>query len=769
MFCSKNYANRCKLHINIEDIIKIIFDIAVVLRRAYYYAIIPYNVYNRIGVFMDFVWAAKGREQKNHTLAFCLNEKFVDGDALSLCAADVYRVICDGVLVSYGPSRTAAGFCRVRNIELKKCNNVIIEVAGYNTACYCNDLTLPYFGAEVSRKGKVIYNTNDWQCVRIDDRVTKVIRYSYQRNYTEIYKQSFDKSVFYAGKFGCYPHVEKMRVQAPVILDDGEDNASYESIDFFATQGEYTLNEEPHWWLNDLENGIADGYQSADWEVDLYGQVKQLVSSGKGQYYALPYACTGFLKLNIEVKTPAKVRILFDEYNFSGDDRHLSLKWGRSTCCDVVGWDLAPGKYSLTTFEPYELKYAAVFVEGQATDAEISLIKLHNKDCDALTLKCSDSEIESIFNAGRNTFAQNALDIFMDCPGRERAGWLCDSYFAGRAESVLCGNNRIEKRMMQNFLHGNWEEIDKRMLPMCFPAQHRDRNYIPNWAMWFVAELGEYYKATGDNELISLAKDKVNRLLEFFDQYVNSDGLLENLEGWVFVDWTIANSAEYVGGVSYPSNMMFYLMLETAAKLYNDEGLSARAGNIKSKILEQSFDGKFFADNAVRNEHGILYRQPHITESCQYYALFCGITSKESFVDQMLTEFGPSRKSDCYPEIAASNAFIGNFLRLMWLSRIGEYRQLIKEIKEYFYPMALRTGTLWEKMAPEASCNHGFASVVCYLLINALSGFEGADPMSGELKWRTENCGYYDSVISMPQYKVRVNTHSNGKRVIEST
>ena len=29
----------------------------------------------------------------------------------------------------------------------------------------------------------------------------------------------------------------------------------------------------------------------------------------------------------------------------------------------------------------------------------------------------------------------------MDCPSRERAGWLCDSYFTAKTEYVLTGTN----------------------------------------------------------------------------------------------------------------------------------------------------------------------------------------------------------------------------------------------------------------------------------------------------------------------------------------
>ena len=42
--------------------------------------------------------------------------------------------------------------------------------------------------------------------------------------------------------------------------------------------------------------------------------------------------------------------------------------------------------------------------------------------------------------------------------------------------------------------------------------------------------------------------------------------------------------------------------------------------------------------------------------------------------------------------------------------------KLLQDLKEYFTPMAERTGTLWEHDQPSASCCHGFASHVLYWL-----------------------------------------------------
>ena len=53
--------------------------------------------------------------------------------------------------------------------------------------------------------------------------------------------------------------------------------------------------------------------------------------------------------------------------------------------------------------------------------------------------------------------------------------------------------------------------------------------------MWLVMELREYLDRSGDREMIDAFKDKLYDLVEFFKQYINEDGLLENLDAWVFV------------------------------------------------------------------------------------------------------------------------------------------------------------------------------------------------------------------------------------------
>ena len=59
-------------------------------------------------------------------------------------------------------------------------------------------------------------------------------------------------------------------------------------------------------------------------------------------------------------------------------------------------------------------------------------------------------------------------------------------------------NNAIEKAFIENIVISETPEIDKGVLPKCFPAEHTRNIYIPNWALWFIVEVLDYYKTLED-------------------------------------------------------------------------------------------------------------------------------------------------------------------------------------------------------------------------------------------------------------------------------
>ena len=107
----------------------------------------------------------------------------------------------------------------------------------------------------------------------------------------------------------------------------------------------------------------------------------------------------------------------------------------------------------------------------------------------------------------------------MDCPSRERAGWLCDSFFTARGAADLCGNTPVERNFFENFLlPERFAHLPDGMLPMCYPADHNDGVFIPNWALWFVVQLEEYLRRSGDRQMVEPLRPRVLSLFEYFER-----------------------------------------------------------------------------------------------------------------------------------------------------------------------------------------------------------------------------------------------------------
>ena len=642
---------------------------------------------------MKFVWG-KTTNQLNQRLEFTINlEK--NCDTLVVCAVDFYQVYLDGNLTSYGPSRTASGYARKRIIPLNEVKTVTIKTASYGVRCYSCDLQAPFFSAEILNKGKVVYKTQDFTCRENSSVVVDVPKYSGQRGFIEYFDLTNPQ----------LKQVETYTVKSPKILNAGEDFADYLKLRFEKTvDGEF--------------NGFSD-YNKSELTCDRIESsfnVKQEIieknwSGYKYQDYELKAERTGFftLKGNSDIET--ELTIFFEETLVDG-------KWcfRRSGCNDFFKVKLPKGEFSITTFEPYSSKILKVVGKVIPKDLEIGMITLENKNA-RLPKELGDEKLNLILKSALSTFRQNAVDIFTDCPSRERAGWLCDSYFLGLAEDFFCNNNNVEKNFIENYTLSKTPEIPKGMLPKCFPSEHPENpyNFIPNWALWFILELKNYYDRTKDLKLVKKSKKKVYELLKYFNNYENEYGLLENLDGWIFVEWSDCNNPDHVDGVNFPTNMLYAYALECVGKLYSDKKQTQKSKNIKTQIKSLSFDGEFFCDNAIRVDDKLQPCLNNLTETCQYYALFFGIDVDENFERKMIEDFGPNRTKD-YPNVSKSNVFIGYYLRYLWLLTKNQNQRILNECKDYFYNMAERTGTLWEHDTTEASCNHGFSSVIAKII-----------------------------------------------------
>lgn len=684
------------------------------------------------------VWAHHKREalpDGNMNITLCFKTVLSKGEHSALIsAADDYQIFIGGKFLAAGPARAAHGFARCDRLSFSVTEEqtaAVFIVSAYNVFNYCYIKQQGFFCCEIFRDGELAAATgvSGFSARLLEERVHRTDRYSYQRPYAEGYHYG---PAFIRYMSGCEEEdsLDMFETELPILLERGAyypDYTPHAPVRFIA-QGTCALNPENADMSNDYfmiqTPDIPFESFGTELEERPCGEIRRMkfniekeldapmgdfaLKSGSFISCELERNYTGFICADIECPQLSVVSFLFDEVLSEGDIAPLRLG-----CVNNLKLTLEPGRYRFVSMEPYTLKYlkTAVF-KGEC------LIKgLHIKEYAFPQKEISNSlrltgALGEIYAAAAETFRQNTLDVYMDCPSRERGGWLCDSFFTSRVERLLTGKSVVEKAFLENFiLPGQFRDVPNGMLPMCYPSDHLNKRFIPNWAMFFVLELREYLARTGDVDLIDKAAPKLEGLLDYFKGFENQDGLLENLDGWVFIEWSRANDDELVKGINFPSNMLYARMLEDAAALLARPELALKAEKLKNTIRLKGYAGRFFRDNAASDEG---------TEVCQYYAFFTGVADRQRYPELyniLKTQFGPDRKSDNpYPEVAFANAFIGNYLRLEMLADNGERDQVLREIEGYFTGMARKTGTLWEHDSEQASCNHGFASHVLYWL-----------------------------------------------------
>lgn len=700
------------------------------------------------------VWIADHTTERNLTLGFRVKVDGAAASRLRYSASSIARVWLNGEFLCYGPARGPHGLDRVDEIPLaglvKRGVNVLaFEVAGYNVESFYLIDEPSYLVAEVlDANGAVVAATGpggDFEAMILSERVQKVPRFSYQRPFCEVYELKQGWSDWRIG--GSRATVPLSAVQGSDWLVRTAPYPSYDMSRAFAPLRRGELVKRAPKKLHEGRSVTGEGnpkrgYSKPEVSIQPVYEIQHLAESSRaaasgdrqsldGLSYVLydhGFCDTGFLGARIVCRRPGRVYFHYDEVLVKDDIDVSRMGW---QCVNTVVYDfLEPGVYEIETFEPQTFRYLKVMGDGFSGDVAGLFVRGYKNGCAGrASFASNDPAVNAVFSAARETFVQNAVDVLTDCPSRERAGWLCDSYFSARAERHLTGGNRVEKTFLENFVRaGKFEWMQDRFVPMCYPA---DSGLLPNWNLWLVVELEDYLLRTGDRTLVDEMRPKVEGIFASFQKYRNSDGLLEALPGWVFIEWSEAN--KLVKDVNYPSNMTYARALEVAGRLYGRSDWTEDAGRVRDCVRRQSWTGEWFCDNAVRQKDGTLKLSGKCTETCQYYAFFFGTADKASCPElwaRLVNDFGPKRrKTKAHPDIYPSNAFIGNYLRLELLSRDGRAAQVLDEVKGYFSGMAAQTGTLWEHNRAAASCVHGFASHAAVSLYRDVLGVRNVDPV----------------------------------------
>ena len=699
------------------------------------------------------VWAEGQKNQMNRAFAFVLDLGKKQMGEICLSAASCYKVIADGKLMGFGPNRTAHGYARAAVYPFNA-QYITVEVQSHFVPNFCWVKREPFFACVLKTESGKEYFAEDFNCFALSDRVQKVRRYSFQRGFCETYINEKDRTALYFCKpQNAFPRVKTEKAELPHLLPSETLNPALSEI--FAEKvidsGYCKTSPEIAVYVDRTETLIGtviEGFKRSEWQDFSTDEISRITylsgaKSGDYAYETLDFSriVTGIVEAEIIAGNAGEVFFAFDE--ILSDEKLKTIKPFRGDTANVFKWTVKKaGVYNLSAFEPYAFRYANV-ITSAGVKANVKVRAYENPEAGKMLFECDDKKIEQIMEAARHTFAHNAVDLLTDCPSRERAGWLSDSFFSSVAERVFTGDNKVERAFLQNYILADKSGHPKGMIPRCYPADYYEEDgFIPNWSLWYILEIYKYFTQYGYDETVEKSRANVEGILNYFVDFENEFGVLEDLKGWIFVEWSAANNSDHINGINVPSNACYYASLLAAAKVYGIKGLKEKAEKVKDYLLKNAYVDGFFVDNLIRNEKGDIIPTENYTETCQYYMFFfkCAdkYTHKELF-DKMLNEYGKSDSSvsggnPVKKQLTPSNMIYGVYMRLELLMREQKRVELLNECVRYFYDMTQKTGTLWENNTASASCDHGFASYVSRFIIYALFGFDVLYPEKGGAK-----------------------------------
>ena len=682
---------------------------------------------------------AEGKEwEMNYRLILRATMEDLEDTVLYIAAASFYHLRVNGHFVAMGPARTAMGYARVDEISLspdhcQEKNEIEIEVAGYACSSLSTVRQASFVCAELRRGGEVLLATGrdgDFSGFCKNSALQRVERYSQQRHFCEVYdfrKECLPISLAplaleltYLPRVAPYPtFFDRVWVNGPCSQGRffSDDLPSYtpmrvnETLD--ATWQSFStdqLESQAHRWLCEQRRARTLGES----------EFPMTLSAGEYAIFDLRRVEAGCFLWSAEIFEEADVVLGFSEVGTVDD-----FFFTGSTVRNVIEWILPRGEVAPESFEPYAARYAILMVRSGNLTVTRFGIRSYAFDCIGFSQRfVRDPELGKVYAAAVRTFAHNAVDLYTDCPSRERAGFLCDSYFSGKTEYFLTGKSMVEDAFLENYrLYRGDGSLPNGALPMCYPSDHIGR-WIPQWNLWYLLEVAEYLTERRPDLDRELFRASVYGVIHLMEEYENDDGLLEHLPSWNFVESTRAN--RWTQDVSYPTNFLYAAALDATGRLFCDARLSQKAVTLRTRTAEASFNGMLFADHAVRGEDGILRNQADYSEAGQYYAILFGNLPLEddryaTLLAYVKTHFGAIslEQGDFEP----ADAFIGSALRVLCLMKLGEREILKNDLCEIFGSMAKRSETLWEHHAPSTSLDHGFASFIV-LAIDFVEKFE---------------------------------------------
>ena len=296
------------------------------------------------------------------------------------------------------------------------------------------------------------------------------------------------------------------------------------------------------------------------------------------------------------------------------------------------------------------------------------------------SFRCSDEEINKIWEVGAYTMDLTTREFFMDGIKRDRWTWSGDA---------------IQSYLMNYYLRFDTECVKRtiRQLRGKDPVTAHVNTIMDYTFYWFKSVL-DYYQYTGDADFVREMWPRMVTLMDYVQSRTNSEGMAEGQsDDWIFVDWV--DFPMHKRGTLCFEQILFCKALETMALCADVLGIKTNYRSQSEELLHK-INLTFWSDEEKAYYHaiedGVMNRQ--ITKFPNMFAIIYGMAHEEQRQEIM-------QRVMLNPKVDPITTPYMRFYELETLCIDGLQTQVLQEIRDYWGGM-LREGatSFWEKYVP---------------------------------------------------------------------
>jgi hypothetical protein len=345
--------------------------------------------------------------------------------------------------------------------------------------------------------------------------------------------------------------------------------------------------------------------------------------------------------------------------------------------------------------------------------------------------RCADDLLNRIYEAAVATLENSIFDVYMDCPGRERGGWLNDSYWASAGLAAISSDTSLDRRFLRQFIDSLAHNDHGTVFPLypseCIKWLCRPQLPIVTHTLFWLLHVERHLRLHGGEDLRAAWRPGVQAVFDGLRKYRNAEGMLEDVPWDDFIDWSPVES----GPLRPWTNFVYGLALKRLGALDQNEAWR-RDGEETLATAERLGwnEGRALYADTLRREGDKIVPGERFSEMSNYVALWSGAVprEREEIVWRQLRNLHPgSTDRALMPEdmgLTRGNAY-SLLYRFELLGRRGEIADLIRDLREAFLPMFERGQTTFsEHLGYHHSLCHGFQGNVAHVIARHVAGIQ---------------------------------------------